>query len=465
MAPSSTVPWEGTDGKADTPSPHGGHPSRPDLDNWSFHLMELDFTDRSGECARAVEAIRNAGYWLDDRQIGASFGRVLPPTCADLLTIALCCYTADRTFPRGRDWRRDLSLRIPVIDQTAWRSTVGRLESWLTLLTGDEWQLRLVSRRAARGSESQLVLELPEDAPRAAALFSGGLDSYAGAGSWLERDKTGVLVLVGVQSSTVVGAVQRRLFRRLSDAYPGRVRFVAVPLHLSHSVSRDSWQRTRGFVYHALVSSVAHVAQAPDAIVFENGYGALNPRLGEQQRGAQTTKSTHPWVVSGWSQISDLLGLEPRTTLPHRWQTKAEVLAAMPSGLWAGIRETESCDAFPLRRRLLKQCGECGSCILRRQALIAAGLAYQDRTDYAKDPLGPNDLTRLMAYQAWQFRSITTADWGRVELRWPEVTLGRTGQLPIDVELDLDLLRRYASEWGRIARMDPQRGAAFAWPS
>jgi hypothetical protein len=96
--------------------------------------------------------------------------------------------------------------------------------------------------------------------------------------------------------------------------------------------------------------------------------------------------------------------------------------------------------------------------------LTAAGLADQDRTDYAQDPLGPNDVTRLMAYQAWQFRALTTADWGRIELRWPEVTLGRTGQLPMDVELDLDLLRRYASEWETIARQDPQRGGAFAWP-
>ena len=42
--------------------------------------------------------------------------------------------------------------------------------------------------------------------------------------------------------------------------------------------------------------------------------------------------------------------------------------------------------------------------------------------------------------------------------------MGRTGQLPIDVEMDVDLLRRYASEWEKIAREDPQRGAAFAWP-
>ncbi len=426
--------------------------------------MDLDFTDRSGECAQAVEAIRRAGYWLDDRQIGASFGRVLPPTCADLLTIALCCYTADRTSPRGRDWSRALSLRIPVIDQAAWRPIVGRLEAWLTLLTGDVWNLRLVSRRAERGSEVQLVFELPANAPTAAALFSGGLDSYAGAGIWLERNNDGALVLVGVQSSTVVGAVQGRLFRRLVDTYPGRVRFIAIPLHLAGSVSCDSWQRTRGFVYHALASSVAHVARAPEALVFENGYGALNPRLGEQQQGAQTTKSTHPWVVSGWNQISNLIGFGTETALPHRWQTKAEVLSAMPNGLWPSIKETESCDAFPLRRRFVKQCGECGSCVLRRQALTAAGLGDQDRTDYATDPLGPNDVTRLMAYQAWQFRSLTTADWGRIELRWPEVAMGRTGQLPIDVEMDVDLLRRYASEWEKIAREDPQRGAAFAWP-
>ena len=427
-------------------------------------MMQLDFTDRSGQCARAVEALGRSGYWLDDRQIASSFGQVLPPVGADLLTIALCCYAADRTSRRGRAWSRPLSLRIPVVDPLPWRPSLGRLEAWLNLLTGDAWNLTLVARRRARGSESQLVLELPDDAPHAIALFSGGLDSYAGAGGWLERNKGGVLVLVGAQSSTVVGAVQHRLFHDLADRYPRRVRFISVPLHLERSVSRDSWQRTRGFVYHALATTVADVAQVPEAVVFENGYGALNPRLGEQQQGAQATKSTHPWLVTLWNELTDQVGFRTPTSLPHRWQTKAELLAAMPAALHAGIRETESCDAFPLRRRHAKQCGECGSCVLRRQALSAAGLVGHDRADYAKDPLGTNDMTRLMAYQAWQFRSLTAADWRRIDLRWPEVTLGRTGQLPLELELDLGLLRRYSLEWERIARLDPQRGAAFAWP-
>lgn len=427
-------------------------------------MRTLDFADRSGECGRAVEQLDGTSYWIDDRQIASSFGRVLNPEAADLLSIALCCYAADRTSARGTRWSRPLGLRVPVSDPSIWKPCMASLEQWLRLLTGDAWDIEVVGSRPSRGSESQLALALPGDLPRAVGLFSGGLDSYGGASVWLDRNASGVLVLVGVQSSTVVGSVQRQLVHRLDAAYPGRVRFVAIPLHLEHSFTRDTWQRTRGFVFHALATIVASIAGTNDALVFENGYGALNPRLAEQQEGAQTTKSTHPVVVAGWNELGRSIGMTSSTSLPHRWDTKAELLRLMPRALLAGIRETESCDAFPLRNHESKQCGACGSCVLRRQALVGADLGDYDRSDYAQGPLGPSDTARLMAFQAWQFRSLSAGDWAQIAMRWPEITLGRSDQPNLEAEMDLAMLRRYGDEWDALATGDDQLAAALSWP-
>lgn len=426
--------------------------------------MNFDFVDRSGMPARAVEQLRGDGFWLDDRRIATALGRLMPTLSADLLTLAMCCYAADRIAPRSRNWRRELSLRVPVRETDRLRPAMPRLERWLETTTDDRWRISLVCSRRPRAVESQLPLGLPDRRWDAVGLFSGGLDSFAGAAAWLAASDAGGLILVGAQSSTVVGAMQRRLARRLQQAFPGRVVLIGVPLHLERTLSRDRWQRSRGLLYEALATVVAGLACSSEVLVFENGYGALNPRLGEQQHGAHTTKSTHPWVLAQWTAWTRALGYPAATRLPHQWDTKAELVAAIPSDLRPGIRETASCDAFPLRRPRQKQCGACGSCVLRRQSLVAAGLAEHDRDDYAVDPLAGSDVARLMAFQAWQFRGLEPDRARSAERRWPELRLGIGEQPSLEAEMNVALLRRYGTEWAAVVWSDPARAAGLHWP-
>lgn len=427
--------------------------------------MNFDFVDRSGLPARAVEQLRGEAFWLDDQRIAAPLGRHVPAVSADLLTLAMCCYAADRVAPRPRTWHRELTVRIPVRDTGLLPHAIPRLERWLEVLTDDRWRIEVARNRRARAVESQLLLELPDRDWDAVGLFSGGLDSFAGATTWLEANRGGGLILVGAQSSSVVGAIQRRQARRLQQVFPARVVLIGVPLHLDRTLSRDRWQRSRGFLYEALAVVVADLARVPAILVFENGYGALNPRLGEQQHGAYATKSTHPWVLEQWTAWTRALGYTASTRLPHRWDTKAELVARIPVGLRDGIRETASCDAFPLRRPRQKQCGICGSCVLRRQSLVAAGLVQHDRDDYAADPLGGSDVARLMAFQAWQFRSLRPDGALSSGRRWPELSIGLDDQPSLEAEMNLALLRRYGAEWAAIAEADPVRGAELRWTS
>ena len=78
------------------------------------------------------------------------------------------------------------------------------------------------------------------------------------------------------------------------------------------------------------------------------------------------------------------LVLEERVKIrnPYLFSTKAEMGRYLPSsGLLGLVRETVSCDSFPLRLLNRPQCGRCTSCILRRQALYCGGISEHDLGD------------------------------------------------------------------------------------
>jgi len=58
----------------------------------------------------AIDQLSGTSYWIDEQTIGRAFGRMLEPAAADLISIALSCYAADRLARRSRLWKRDPSL-------------------------------------------------------------------------------------------------------------------------------------------------------------------------------------------------------------------------------------------------------------------------------------------------------------------------------------------------------------------
>jgi hypothetical protein len=202
-------------------------------------------------------------------------------------------------------------------------------------------------------------------------------------------------------------------------------------------------------------------------LIFENGYGAINPRLVDHQEGAQATKSAHPFAIRLLQRVYDNVGFRVRIGLPHLSHTKAELVARIPRDLRPYIRMTVSCDGFPLRLQNAKQCGYCGSCILRQQALRCAGLQGFDRDDYLEFPFETGRRSKqllLMAFQARQFidsfPSGSVADIGR---RWPEIALGDEGQLSFDRAGEVDMLRRYGLEWQSLVTADAAFAARIGW--
>lgn len=432
-------------------------------------MSAFDFRDVSTTAGLALDKLSGAAYYLDDRQMTRSLGSALPIHLADLVSIAMAVYTADRVTSRGAAWDRTFEIRIPAVDLDRWSPAVDALADFLSLLTGDTWAIELVPGRAMRSSETQVGL-FPEQlaSEDGVGLFSGGLDSLSGAARWLESHP-GRLFLVGARSSPVIGADQIRIAADLRALFPGRVHSIGVPLHLVDSVSPEKSQRSRSLLFMALGTAVRAMSGTGHVAVFENGVGAYNPRLDDQQVGSQANRGTHPQVIAAYERVLDAAGIPVRIVLPHRFETKAESMAAMPAAAHPLIALTASCDAYPLRRSDAKQCGRCGSCILRRQSLVAAGLDHLDRTDYAilplARPVSVGDIERLMARQAWQFETaLDVGDWDEAIARWPSLRLDGD-MLDQEREAVIDLFRRYGREWADIVARRPALGRSLGWPA
>ena len=119
-----------------------------------------------------------------------------------------------------------------------------------------------------------------------------------------------------------------------------------------------------------------------DAIkFFENGVVSLNLPLTAQAVGGRTTRTTHPKVLNGFSELFSAIFRAPfRVENPYIWKTKSEMLAEVKAAGYSRMcADTSSC-AHPWEQtKLYTHCGRCSQCIDRRLVALAAG--YGDEED------------------------------------------------------------------------------------
>ena len=389
----------------------------------------------------------------------------LPAIAVDLVNVASHLYAVDRSYSRGRQWKRSLGVSVAVSDMELWAAAQPFLQDALHHLTDDEWRIDFIEGRSTLPEENQpWLLQSRNLTLTSVGLFSGGLDSFAGAAAFLDEHPDESLGLVSVSSSTVVGSLQQKLFELLHSSFPNRVDHVRIPLKLIAAKDVERTQRTRGLVYSAMATAIAVSAHADRILIFETGYGAINPRLMEHQEGAQATKSTHPHVIQRLEAFYKQLIPDCPIELPHVNETKAELLKRIPAHLREGIRITGSCDAFPLRLKQFKQCGYCGSCILRQQAVRGASLEAFDRDDYWASPFRGGDRLQIARLMAAQAKSLAKSpEFTRAAAEWPELVLGLQGQLTLERTRWLNMLNRYGLEWRQMVAGDPSLANLLGW--
>jgi|RhiMetdeSRZDD1v2_1073273.scaffolds.fasta_scaffold24201_4 7-cyano-7-deazaguanine synthase in queuosine biosynthesis len=355
----------------------------------------------------------------------------VPPQLADLVDLSLAIAAADRLSVRRSTMPCRIHIDLPVrYPEVFTRSSFhDRLCDALFFYTDDHWSFSF-SRRSTLGRPTELQIALPcHDEHTEVCLWSGGLDSLAGL--WIRaRSRPDVAyVLIGTGLNTFIWHIQQRVAQRLRRAQPVAMDLIQVPLEVltASEEPKNRIQRTRGFVF-LLLGAVCALLEGQDTLmVHENGIGALNLAYRDSEVGRDHSRAVHPLALIKMSDlVSELLERPFHLQSPFLFWTKAEMCVLLrEDGAEDLVYETFSCDSRQRKLNKPQQCGRCSSCLLRRQALAAAGIPDLTRycwPDFAA--LSDDTAFEAMHFQVATLRRLLSGDTPWIQLRTKFPTLG-----------------------------------------
>lgn len=336
---------------------------------------------------------------------GAEFFAGWRPTAPalDLLVFGTSVYCVDKLSRRSDatdGWTRDLELTVPVRDGEAWQS--AGWDTTLQFLTGDRWVVSaststtdpLVGTRNVPSEPTPVATGID-----AVCLFSGGLDSLAGAIDLLESGKN--LCLVSHHEGGQASTAQQALVEALGRYYgPGRIelrRLFLRPAPANGAQERplpratETTTRARSVLFLTAALTVASSTGLDCPVVIpENGFIGVNVPLTRARAGTLSTRTTHPHFIRLFGAAAGTVGVPNPIINPYRLLTKGEMLAGSrnPALLRDLAPLSVSCahpETARFQRRQQGNCGYCFPCLIRRASLAHVGW---DTETYAWDALG-----------------------------------------------------------------------------
>lgn len=404
-------------------------------------LIECGVRQASEDGALAMNVSdpgKNVNLRIDS--ISRSMVGNIPDLLIDLLEIAAYVYCVDQRIKRGtemlmdygKDWRRSLTFSIPVRHPEIWNGEEVQelLVETLGFLSDDSYAFRFRKAEAPVQPRDPYFHELLDAFQEndEVALFSGGVDSFAGAVNDIVTLGKSV-TLVGHWSVPKVQNVQATLVDALKQRGYGR-RLSYVPVWVSNTDIKPAeyTQRTRSFLFACIGLVVARMSGKDGFSFYENGVVSINPPLAGDVVGGRATRTTHPKVLRGLEDLfSTLLDRQIEIRTPLQWLTKKEVTETIAAaGMADMIGSTVSCTRTHSRTRRHTHCGVCSQCIDRRFAVLAAGMADHDPADqYKKDLLlsdrSVDDSLRMAMHYVSFFRKIGSMTKDRFLVDLPEI--------------------------------------------
>lgn len=324
------------------------------------------------------------------------FGRV-PSQFVDLIFIAAYVLTADSTVRRGdvrsahlnRDFQRDLHFSIAVNDPHLWSQPKVRalLERALGFLTDDTYSFEFCQAKTSLLGQMSFNIEGDSTWREVddIALFSGGLDSLAGAIEALFGNPRKRLLLVSHRSADKVFKVQLDLvseLRRRAD--PGQVGHLVV-----HVVKKEEWmrrertQRSRSFLFVALAGAVAHLLDRDRVLLYENGVVAMNLPISMQLLGANATRTAHPRALREFAELFSVISPKKiAVENPFALMTRPEVLQRITAhSMGSLIGKSVSCALVHNMETARPHCGTCSQCVDRQFGVRAGNVLQHDPQD------------------------------------------------------------------------------------
>jgi 7-cyano-7-deazaguanine synthase in queuosine biosynthesis len=346
---------------------------------------------------------KDANVTLKISDITKAMAANIPPVLVDLLEIATYVYCADQATTRGAGnarnygarWRRRFRFHIPVREPDLWSlaPVATALRDTLSFLSDDEYDFTFKNLKNPPSVQQYLEFG-PGGAtgvrPDEVMLFSGGIDSLAGAVQQAAAGKR-MVALVSHRSSPKIAKRQKELLEDLGKHCTQKPFHVPVWINKEKALGREFTQRTRSFLYASLAAVVARTFDLWNIRFYENGVVSINLPISSQVVGGRATRTTHPQVLNGFSDFFTALFQKPfAVENPFLWMTKAQVVRSIrDAGCGNLIKYAVSCTHVWEMTKLHTHCGTCSQCIDRRIATLSAGCPDQEDPEemYAVDLL------------------------------------------------------------------------------
>lgn len=355
----------------------------------------------------------------------------LDPVLADAVEIASYVYMADRIVGRGdeqmrrmgAEWRREFVFRIPVRKPDVWRrlEVSEALADALAFLSDDEFRFEFETGDPATRLDPFLGFNdhkahrfVPDDV----IMFSGGMDSLAGAAEQVLGHKRNALLVTHRSSKNLAGSQEALVRAVVARSSSSQVFHAPVWVERGSYDTPEYSQRTRSFLFASLGVAVGAMFRKDVVHFFENGITSFNLPIAEHVIGTRASRTTHPRVLKDFERLFSLV-LDRTISIrnPFLWHTKADVVTILKANKLEGLL-TQSVSCAEVRQWAMthKQCGACSQCIDRRFAVLAGGLrSYEPEEMYAIDLFKgehtkPADMTLVEQHvcRAEKFGSMTS---------------------------------------------------------
>ncbi|MEV4887301.1 7-cyano-7-deazaguanine synthase [Chitinophaga ginsengisegetis] len=324
--------------------------------------------------------VPNENLYTGSKKIMDCFGE-LDALDEDLLNVASGIYAADLATPRReRELHcRDIEITIEVVHKQSWDQVQKKLQYALYVLSKDNWKIAFVKRKI----KSSTYLDW-NGSEGAVLLFSGGIDSMAGASEFLTRKEPLVLVSHSSQGNSVVDKSQKDVYQALCNHYKQKVPYYPIKVYGRNKGAhtfpdeRENTQRTRSFLFLTLAALVMKKNKMSKILFMaENGQFAVHLPLNQARVGPFSTHTADPLFLQYAQEIFSHLLENDNFCIenPFLYKTKAEVFAVLPDPLKKKAIHSASCWKIS---RTKQHCGECVPCISRRIAIEYNGLSFNE---------------------------------------------------------------------------------------
>lgn len=325
----------------------------------------------------------------------------MPPRILDLLELAAYVFAADRVAYRGAKdaveyhaWSRSMFFVVKVRDAEFWNQpkVKDKLSKAIRFMTGDfEYTFDFLPGHTTPPTSlfDKEEFATAHQGPASVTLFSGGLDSLAGALERLETTNEDVFLISHRSGQPSTKRTQASLAQALCRNYPGRVHPYSFDCGMATERGAEETQRTRAFLFGSIAFAVAHRLGLDSFYAYENGVTSLNFIRRQELMSARASRTTHPKTHALMADfLSEIHNGLIKVVNPFWAKTKADVFTLLDKMKGRDlISSAVSCSkTFQRLPGNATHCGGCFQCVDRRIAAYAAGLdAIDDTGIYSSD--------------------------------------------------------------------------------